>query len=72
MDLQANSVGIKGKSHLFRAHGKTQAREMVLLGLQREQALTVVKRQRPLPHKLFSRYCFIWQMAILEQGKTEK
>lgn len=29
--------GNKGKSHLFQVHGKTQAWEMVLLGIQRER-----------------------------------
>lgn len=62
---QANSVGTKGKSHLFRVHGKTQACEMVSLRIQGD-------RCSPLSNNCIeeilssTRCCLIWEMTSLE------
>lgn len=73
---QANGVGNKGKATFSKCMQKPRHMKWYCSGFKQKDvillAMTVLKRYCPLPQKLFTRYCSIWETAMLEQGKMEK
>lgn len=66
----------RGKSIFSKCTGKPRHMKCCHSGFKEKDVIlseiSALKRYCPLPHKLFTRYCLIWETAILGQGKMEK